>query len=112
MKFSLGLQVIFVVVATAQTPVGSRIANCLQQTNGSYNIGCPEHPLQEPTCLPVNGTTNDSNPYSSLCDGVLDCDPANPVDEGTALRVPVNTLLDCEFGVTKQTTKTTTEAPV
>lgn len=101
MVISLNLQVIVVVVVfiapSPCSPQGSPIANCLQQTNGSYNIGCPNHPSQDAECL-LEGP-NGTSPYARLCDGVIDCVAANPVDEGN--RGGVNGLLDCELQLIK-----------
>lgn len=96
---TLGLRVVLVVVVVLITPVqGPRsapIANCLQQTNGTYNIGCPNHPSQMPECF-LDGP-NGTSPYIRLCDGQPDCNVNNPVDEGN--RGGVNDLLDCKWSI-------------
>lgn len=97
MNISLSLQVILVAVVLIApspcVPQGSPIANCLQQSNGSFNIGCPNHPSQDAECF-LDGP-NGTSPYTRLCDGVIDCVAANPVDEGNTGMV--NDLLDCEL---------------
>ena len=100
---TLGLQVVLVVVTVligpAQAPQGSPIANCLELTNGTYNIGCPNHPSQMPECF-LDGP-NGTSPYARLCDGQADCNENNPVDEGN--HGGVNELLDCECDIKSHT---------
>jgi hypothetical protein len=80
------------------TPVncieGSQIANCLELTNGTYNIGCPGLGVgQNAECL-LEGP-NGTSPYARLCDNVTDCQEFFPIDEGN--RGQINFLLDCKI---------------
>ncbi len=91
------LMVLLSVLPSPSSPLDSLpIGNCLQLTNGQFNIGCPTFQSNTAICF-VNGTASDPlNPYSRLCDGVDDCINNFLVDEGSNATHVSNGLLDCE----------------